>query len=151
MGGHHRNFIACFVRILVVLLIIGTVVNLNGRRGRSAYWQGFRDGAQTVVGATDAETPGIGAPDGPGGFAGPHGPAGAHGFAGPRGFGGLGLGEFFLTALCGVALLGFFGLLFTMARFAGRHGPRGKWGGPPHTKAVDEDEIGPEKDPNDYL
>jgi hypothetical protein len=145
MGGHRRGGFSILIRILVVLLFIGVVVNLNGRRGQSAYWQGFRDGAQTVVGATGAETPGIGAPDGPHGFGGPHAPAG------PRGFGGLGLGEFFLTALCGVALLGFFGLLFGMARFAGRRGPHGKWGGPPHARTVDEDEVGPEKDPNDYL
>lgn len=140
MAGRHRGAFSCFIRFIFILLLIGVVVHLNGQRGRSTYRQGFRDGAQSVVGAAGSEAAGVVALDGM-----------RPPMAGTQDFTGLGLGAFLLAAVCGVALLGFFGLLFTAARFAGRAGRHGKWGGPPHARAVDEDEIGPEKDPSDYL
>ncbi len=149
MGGRRPHGLHILIKLAMVFLIFGALVSRGGHGSRSAYWEGFRDGAQTAVQSAESGTSNVVVP--------PIGALDSMGRGMGHGFGGLGVGEFLLMSFCGLALLGFVGFLFTMARHAGRRSRRGSWGGPWHEddttkgRVVDEDEIGPEKDPNDYL
>lgn len=167
MRRHHRGGFHFLIKIMMVFLIFGALFSQRTHGRQALYWEGYRDGAQSQA----AQSADAGAP------VQPSPPLGPQDWGGPH-FRGPGIGALLFVPLCGLALLGFMGFLFAIRRGTRRRGgQKGPWadggpwpnGGPwGHGKSwgrcgpwsddmttdgrqVDEDEIGPEKDPNDYL
>lgn len=156
MRGRHFGPFHMLVKLMVIFLIFGGLFSLSSHHNRSSYWDGYRDGALSTQSGQSAAS-GVSTPDGL-----PYGP---QNWSGPH-RSGPGFGAFFLVPLCGLALVGFMGFLFTIGLAAarrGRSGPGDPGGRGPcrrrpsdkdfasTARQVDDDEIGPEKDPNDFL
>ena len=141
----HRHFF--FGRIILFLLLIGGLLSVGRGLFRSGYEQGFVQGMGFAAdnSAAQPDAPGVpNAPSAPRTYGqwrgGPFGPV-------ERGFMGFSLVGFaFLTFFA----LMFFGALGRRHRWAGHgsshHGHSGR-----HRRKGRQDDIGPEKQPEDYL
>lgn len=143
MRHAHPGGFRLFGKLVLVLLIIGALFATRSHSFRDGYWQGFTAAssqreAPPATGDTAVPLP----PQAP-----EQGPSFGPGFGGPP------LGLFLLLPLCAFGLLGLMGFLFMGSRMARR---RAGWRGHkrPHWESDDSDDddrVGPEKDPNDYL
>lgn len=149
--GHRHHF---FLKFVFIFLVIGALFSFGnrgwGHNQQAAYWQGFQAGVASVASGAESAT----APQVP-----PVAPFGPMSGGAPmtHGWGGPGFPVFFLLPFCGLALLAFMGFLFAISRGGRRrawaHGGRGCWGEGkgPQAKPVTDDEVGPEKSPEDFL
>ncbi len=140
--GHPGGF-RVFGKLIFIMLIIGALFATRSNSYRHGYWQGF------TAGTLQREAPAAGsdtvAP------VQPQTPDRMPDF-GPRA-GSPSLGLFLLLPLCAFGLFGLMGFMFMGSRMARRrrgwqHSKRPPW----DSNGDDsDDEVGPEKDPNDYL
>lgn len=136
--GHPGGF-RLFGKLILVMLIIGALFATRSHSYRDGYWQGFTAGTlqrDAAPSTGDAAAP-----------VQPQMPDRAPGVGGPP------FGLFFLLPLCAFGLLGLMGFMFVGSRMARRragwrHHKRPPWDSDGGSAG---DEIGPEKDPNDYL
>jgi hypothetical protein len=129
---HHRGFF--FPRLLVFALLIGGLLFIGSSVYRAGYAEGFSQAA--VLGSL---------PDG----------AAAYGVGlRPHGFGFFPL-LFCLLPLGFLTLMALGGRRWACGRGHGRmgRGPGGHWDGPPrpHRRGDDDDYVGPEKQPEDFV
>lgn len=139
----HRRFF--FGRILFFMLLLGGLFSVGRGLFRSGYEQGFVQGMGFVADTAQPDAPS--APSAPRVYGqwrgGPFGPA-AHGFMG------FSLIGFAFLAFFALMLFGALGRRHQWAGHSQRHGSHhGHWGR--HRREGRRDDIGPEKQPEDYL
>lgn len=135
---HHRG--SSFVRLFVFLLFLGAVISIGRGLYRSGFEQGFTQGM--VFATTDGEA-----------VAGPRAVPPFYGGPGPAGFG----PSFPGGGLLALAFLTFFAMMFMGAvgrrhRHQWAHAGHGRHGcGPGRHERDTRDDIGPEKQPQDFV
>lgn len=152
-GGRHPRGFHFLIKFMFIMLVIGALFTAKGHRGngsQAAYWQGFQAGVASITQGGETAEPGTNIPPVP-----------------PfdhmeRGWGGPGFGALLFVPICGMALFAFMGFLYAIAnvgrRGRGSKGGMGPWGrgcwgddDMPNGRKVSDDEVGPEKSPEDII
>ncbi len=131
----HRGF--CFVRLVMLLLLIGGAMAVGRGMFRSGYEQGFVAG-MAFSAADGAVAPGSAAP--------PFAFHGRHSGFGPIG-GGLVVASMIVFAMVVFVALTVMSMFGRRARHGWGHSQHGSWGR--HHRPTDD--IGPEKQPENYM